>query len=248
MVRFKMKYSLLVLIVLMLFVAFAPAQTFTWQADVTTLYGSPGDIIAFHTYLKNVSPNTITLRIVRFSVNMPADWSSSFCVGSSCYSPFVDTVEVDILPDSTDELIIDMYTGSSPDVGILQVKVENVSNPADSIRKQFVGSTGPNSIAHKRIAVSGSFALYQNYPNPFNPDTHIMFEVGQATRGRTSLIIYNVLGQPVRVLVNQALSAGIHTVRWDGRDDKGNAVPSGLYFYRLQNGSHVLTGKMILMK
>lgn len=236
------------LFILLMAISFSFAQTFTWQANVTTLYGSPNDMIQFHTYLKNVSSSSITLQITRLNVNMPSDWSSSFCVGSSCYSPFVDTVEVTLLPDSTTELILDVYTGSNPDVGTLDVKVENMANASDTLRKHFVVSTGPNAIHSRRVAVSGGFAIYQNYPNPFNPTTTIPFEVGLAGRQRTSLIIYNLLGQKVRILVNDYLAPGVHQVVWDGRNDRGEPVPSGLYFYRLQSGTHVLTGKMILVK
>lgn len=88
--------------------------------------------------------------------------------------------------------------------------------------------------------------LQQNYPNPFNPSTTIRFDLPKA--GKTDLAIYNVKGQMVSRLVNSELGNGAHTVVWDGKDSNGNSVPSGIYFYRLNFGTHTETRKMMLMK
>ncbi len=83
--------------------------------------------------------------------------------------------------------------------------------------------------------------LAQNYPNPFNPTTEISFSLPEASF--VTLEVFNLTGQKVSILVNGQLSAGEHTVRWDGSN-----VASGVYFYRLQSGSFVQTRKMILLK
>ena len=90
------------------------------------------------------------------------------------------------------------------------------------------------------------FALYQNYPNPFNPTTTIRYDVKQATE--VKLVIYNMLGQEVRTLVNNRQDAGYKTVVWDGLNNRGSRVASGIYIYRLQAGDFVQARKMILMK
>jgi hypothetical protein len=90
------------------------------------------------------------------------------------------------------------------------------------------------------------FTLYQNYPNPFNPETRIDFELPQGCR--VELSVYNLLGRKVRVLADGDYSAGSHTVAWDGRDDYGSAVSSGVYFYRLTASGISETRKMLLMK
>jgi 5'-nucleotidase/UDP-sugar diphosphatase len=91
-----------------------------------------------------------------------------------------------------------------------------------------------------------TFELHQNYPNPFNPETQISYSLPQD--GQVRLAIYNVLGQQVKVLVDEYQSAGIKTVIWDGRNQSGETVSSGMYFYRLQVGEVVQTKKMSLMK
>jgi hypothetical protein len=91
-----------------------------------------------------------------------------------------------------------------------------------------------------------NFHLDQNYPNPFNPSTTIEYSVQHA--GRARLEIYNSLGQLVRTLVNEERSAGQYSVFWDGRDDRGNQLPSGTYFYRLLIGDRALTKNMVLIR
>ncbi|MCK4223778.1 MAG: T9SS type A sorting domain-containing protein [candidate division Zixibacteria bacterium] len=90
------------------------------------------------------------------------------------------------------------------------------------------------------------FALSQNYPNPFNPDCEIKYAL--PTNCQVTLTIYNVLGQKVKVLVDEYQSAGNKLVKWDGKDDQGREVTSGVYFYRIQAGDFVQSKKMVLMK
>lgn len=90
------------------------------------------------------------------------------------------------------------------------------------------------------------FALAPNSPNPFNPITTIRFEL--AEQGRASLRVYSAQGRLVRTLVNQRLAAGGYRVRWDGRDDAGHGVASGIYFYELNEGARSLTRRMSLLK
>ena len=91
-----------------------------------------------------------------------------------------------------------------------------------------------------------SFSLKQNYPNPFNPSTEISFSL--EANSKIELAIFNVIGQKVRVLENGSRLAGTHTIKWDGRDQLGNAMPTGLYFYTLTDGASSITKKMALMK
>ena len=90
------------------------------------------------------------------------------------------------------------------------------------------------------------FAVSPNYPNPFNPTTTINYQLSEATIVR--LTIYNVLGQKIRALVDQALDAGFHKAIWDGRNDFGMPVVSGTYISRFEVGSFIDTNKMLLLK
>jgi hypothetical protein len=91
-----------------------------------------------------------------------------------------------------------------------------------------------------------AFYLSQNYPNPFNPTTRITF--GLKEPAAVSLRIYDAAGRLVRVLVAGNRPAGNYSELWDGRDNGGRAVASGIYFYRLDAGSFSQTRKMALLR
>jgi hypothetical protein len=92
----------------------------------------------------------------------------------------------------------------------------------------------------------GADYLAQNYPNPFNPTTKISYGIREGSR--VSLRIYDVAGRLVRVLVEERRDAGHHTELWDGRDNRGVSVASGVYFYRLVAGDFVSTKKLVLLR
>lgn len=95
------------------------------------------------------------------------------------------------------------------------------------------------------------FALAQNYPNPFNPNTTITFNLPQNGRsglGLVELKIFDLLGKEVKTLISQPMAAGFHSVQWDGNNNAGQPVASGVYLYRLSAGELVSTQKMMLLR
>ena len=91
-----------------------------------------------------------------------------------------------------------------------------------------------------------SFILKQNYPNPFNSLTCINFSLPE--KKETFLGIYNMRGQLVKTLINEVKSAGMYNVLWDGRDNSGHSVSSGIYLYVLKSGDKIQTRKMLFLK
>jgi immune inhibitor A len=91
------------------------------------------------------------------------------------------------------------------------------------------------------------FALAVNYPNPFNPTTTIEF-TREGGIARVRLVVYNLLGQHVRLLAAGEFGPGVHRLSWDGRDEAGRPVGSGVYFYRLESDGFSETRKMLLLK
>ena len=89
--------------------------------------------------------------------------------------------------------------------------------------------------------------LIGNYPNPFNPSTTISFLTTENTEN-TEISIFNLKGQKVKTLINEILNAGDHSVVWNGKNDKGVPVSSGIYFYEMNCGDYTCVKKMILMK
>jgi hypothetical protein len=104
----------------------------------------------------------------------------------------------------------------------------------------------PVPVSAEEDVLPNTFALHQNYPNPFNPSTEITFSLDEPSD--VKLVIYNILGQAVRELASGSMTAGSYKYRWDGRNDVGLAVTSGLYIYTLSTGSRSVSRKMILVK
>ena len=107
------------------------------------------------------------------------------------------------------------------------------------IRELLTGIGGAN-------AIPTTYDVAQNYPNPFNPTTTIKYQLPEASQ--VKLVVYNVLGQKVRTLVNKQMQPGYYQVVWDGRNDQGVQVSSGIYIYRFESDGLTRTMKMILMK
>jgi len=89
--------------------------------------------------------------------------------------------------------------------------------------------------------------LSQNYPNPFNPKTRIPFSISQSAENVT-LRVYNMKGQIIRTLINQPSGPGNYQIVWDGKDDNGNEVASGIYFSNLSVDGEKQTRKMVMIK
>ena len=88
--------------------------------------------------------------------------------------------------------------------------------------------------------------LFQNYPNPFNPTTVIQYALSHNTE--VDITIYNISGQKIKTLVKHKEESGYQQVIWDGRNDEGKQVASGIYFYRLKAGAFTLTKRMLLLR
>jgi spore germination protein YaaH len=109
-----------------------------------------------------------------------------------------------------------------------------------------VAYKGGQDQAIQMQSVPKEFSLEQNYPNPFNPQCEISYAL--PTGCHVSLTIYNMLGQKVKVLLNEYQNAGKRTAYWDSKDDQGQEVTSGIYFYRIKAGEFVQSKKMVLLK
>jgi FtsP/CotA-like multicopper oxidase with cupredoxin domain len=108
------------------------------------------------------------------------------------------------------------------------------------------GALGKSIAGKAKTAAPATFALAQNYPNPFNPSTTINFQL--PSDELVELKIYNRIGQEVRTLVNSGYQAGSHKVVWDGKNNRGRSVASGMYIYRIKAGKHTKSMKMNLVR
>ena len=94
--------------------------------------------------------------------------------------------------------------------------------------------------------IPGRFTLFQNYPNPFNPNTTISYRISKTTPIKIN--IYNLSGQEVKTLINEEHQPGEYKLMWDGTDNSGRMLSSGVYIYQLRAGDFLQTKKMVLSK
>ena len=99
----------------------------------------------------------------------------------------------------------------------------------------------------ENLTIPTQFALHQNYPNPFNPSTQISFDVPEGSE-LVRLNIYNILGKKVSTLLNNVVNPGKHKIEWNAKDNEGNPVASGIYFYELSSASFTARKKMLLIR
>ena len=128
----------------------------------------------------------------------------------------------------------------------------------EQYRMWYQGWTGPGTAAigyataplitsvDENRRIPNRFGLHQNYPNPFNPTTSIRYELTKSSS--VVLQVFDLLGREVRVLVNEVKSAGIHEVKWDGLNDAGLPVSSGLYLYRIKDQNQIVMKKMVMLR
>jgi spore coat protein A len=117
----------------------------------------------------------------------------------------------------------------------------------EMMRPYYVGPMPANGGPHAKTAgPSARMALEQNQPNPFNPMTQIRFSLERSQHAK--LRVFDVAGRLVRTLADREFAAGQHVMLWDGKDDAGLQVSSGVYFYRLLGGERVLTRRMVVLR
>jgi cyclomaltodextrinase len=180
--------------------------------------------------------------------------------------------------DSLSAIIVNNFTGgtvtfaASVDTSLFKIRAGKTSYLNDvlngtyytvtsSSAKNFAMTVSPNSSAILILAgtpfvtsvqaehgVPLSYSLDQNYPNPFNPATVIQFSLAGNGLVPVKLEVYNVLGQKVKTILDESRTPGVYRVLWEGRNDSGRQVASGVYFYMLQSKGFIQTRKMILLK
>jgi hypothetical protein len=131
----------------------------------------------------------------------------------------------------------------------VQDSVTAIATDADGNSSAFsvrMEATQPTGLDDDEPELPISFALEQNYPNPFNPSTLIVYSIPR--RSFVELAVFNLLGERVATLESAMRGAGEHCVEWDGRDDTGESVASGVYLYRLTAEGQAASRKMLLLK
>ncbi len=206
------------------------------------------------------------MKDIKISVsNDGVNWSAPFNITNT---PDRDESEVSVYRDVIDNKVHIMYyedgfPGSDRNLNYIDVYEDNYIHGWPAVEGQFPvpirkESTEPVLIIYRDFNLSelptginlkspfpNGFKLVQNYPNPFNPNTTIKYSI---PAGYVSLKIYNILGQKVKSLVDDYLPAGSYQVMWDGRNEAGFPVSTGIYLYKLKTENDIKIKKMLMQK
>ena len=146
--------------------------------------------------------------------------------------------EVALVSVNTSSLEIGDYTG------VIQLIPDY--NPSAMINNIVMLTIIEELATSNEVVLPVDYALHQNYPNPFNPITDIKYDLPD--NEEVLIVIYDIMGRQIRSLLHQKQLAGYHQVQWDGRNDFGETVASGMYVYALKAGKYLNTKKMVMLK
>ncbi|MHB9030894.1 MAG: FlgD immunoglobulin-like domain containing protein [Candidatus Latescibacterota bacterium] len=140
------------------------------------------------------------------------------------------------------------YTLYQPGSSVLMLLFVNESGFNTPVRLNITATEDDIFLTPSAVddATPNAFTLHQNMPNPFNPSTTISFTLPKP--GLANLSVFSITGQKIRTLLSRPMSAGAHSVVWDGRDENGKAVSSGIYIARLRAGKHTANRRMALVR
>jgi len=248
----KKKYILQTLIITTLLLVVgqsrSQAQTFQLRAIKISEAGIPGSFIETTVEVKNLTPFQNEIRIQRVKNNIPDGWATSICL-INCYSSLADDIKETLDGDATGYLKLTFETSQTPGEGDVDLVLSSVANPAETYSISLHASTIIPTSADRYGSVK-MMTLQQNYPNPFSLSDGATTTISYTTPKAATLTIkfYNLLGKEVRTLVSEYKPAGVYTATWNGRDNSGNVLPSGIYVYKLISGTTTLSRRMLITR
>ncbi len=222
--------------------------------DIPLRFGQPGDGITLQAVNFNSRFSSADVKIAKIDND-----NKTVIIAVIPMAFSASKREIDAGNGAIADLVFEV---SDPTMASFDIEATTMNRP--SHRLMWVYNEWVNGVPHVRsttpvfdkvtVSVTAAnaspvptkYALLQNYPNPFNPSTQIAYAL--PTSGNVSLTIYNILGQSVNTLVNGYREAGAYQETWDGTDNHGSTVASGIYFYRIQADNFVATKKMTLLK
>lgn len=215
-----------------------------WDEMTTCFNNAPGFIpypaVALGSYEMTADLVLVDVMIVDIDLVAPgSDWRDGIAYFHSNGSDALD----DFINSDTNGLLTFAFIGDP----IVDHDFDIASKEDPELRPpKLIFNTVTTGVDDGNKATVNEFTLNQNYPNPFNPKTTISYQL--IKNSEVYLAVYNQAGQKVRTLVQEKQGPGYQCVSWDGRDDAGQSLSSGIYLYRLQVDNKVQTRKLMLMK
>ncbi len=212
----------------------------TYLAEVSAVYEAGESELVWANWIWPIHNPPSNVNYELFPDHIHLTWEPP--VGSN-----VDVLEYRIYSDgnldgTTTELFYDVYdlvSGQTYNIALTAFYVDGIESDPIEFEITFVGAEDVLNLETK---------LFGNHPNPFNPETTISFSLTAEDAENAELVIYNLKGQKIKKLEIRNLKLGINKVIWDGRDENGKEVSSGIYLYNLRTNHQSFTCKMLLIK
>jgi len=253
---------------------FADSTSFESQPAILTMSSAeavPGDLVALpleSNFVAGVAEINLTITYdqsvlsienvktadLTKSFSLTTNFSENDSVGIKLISPIGINTEQGSLIQVIFKINADADTGKSTLVSIKQATLKSEVSETVSIGEMNNGHISIsgnllNVTQNSSSLIPGDFQLYQNYPNPFNSETRIRYGLpNQMANYKVTIKIYNILGQLICELVHGTQSPGYHIVTWNGKDEHGSYVPTGIYICVFKAGGEKRIRKMLLLK
>ena len=235
-----------------------PGTTYYWQVR-SRLASNPSSMSNYSSVAQfTVSPGALPVVVLPANPIYGAELNSSnvclsWVLPAQSSSPLKFDLELSTNEDLTNPLIIRNIHSTNYTIDGLkpgkyywrvQSKTSNGEKSEYSYKNEFI--VGSVTDVSGNIDFIKEYSLEQNYPNPFNPSTMIKYTLPH--NSFVTLKIYDILGREIKTLVSENQNSGQYSIQWDGTDNSGNRVTSGIYIYKIVANNYVASKKMILMK
>ena len=219
--------------------------SFQFSYSTTEIDASVDSIGSFNGVISNSSSGSITVAVVRRVNSLSEGWSSSICVGSICYSEFVDSVSVDLGPGDSTICGVLIWTNGEGE-GLIQIDLFDLASPNDHVIVDLNIHLGETASSSNEDQVSEDFRLLLSYPNPFNSSINISYIIYKYNN--VSINIYDLNGNSIKQIINYNMSPGHHDIKWDATDQLNRPIASGMYFYKVSVSGINHFGRMLYLK
>ena len=219
--------------------------TFEFIYDSDEIFIDQDSVASFSGSLINISSDPIQISILR-RVNVDQeDWSSSICIGSLCYSEWVDSVAVSIESGDTASLGVLVWTnGEGEDV--IELDLFDISSSNDIITFNLGISSDVNVDIDNDFLFPEKSLLLKAYPNPFNPMINLELDI--KVKEYLKLDIYDIRGGHIKTLFNDYSTRGVNNIIWNAKSKYGETVPGGIYFCVIKTKNSSIKQKIIYVK
>ena len=220
--------------------------TFEFNYTTTEIDAGADSIGSFSGTIYNISSGTLTLAVVRRVNALAEGWTSSICVGATCYNESIDSVSVELSAGDSTACGVLIWINDVEGTGTVQLDLFDLDNSDEHniVDLNIYAGTTVGIINNESIAKQ--FKLLSCYPNPFNSMITLSYITN--IKNSLSIIIYDFNGKYIKSIINYDLASGIQSIRWDGTDQFSQPVAAGMYLYLIEGDGFRQTGKMIYLK